>query len=298
MNEEIAAQPSNEATTTESVVTESTESTEASVEAPVVQQDSKWHEKLEDDVLKGLIVNKSWDDDDINVAMPKVLKSYSELEKLNGKDKIVLPKSDDAEGLNDFYNKLGRPESSDLYGLEAPEGLEVNKDLEGWFRDSAHTVGLSDKQAQDMYNSYNETVGAQNEAILQEQKIQNEISEKELMKEWGQAYEHKMQQAQDAARKFIGKGNEEKINAIEKVMGYSDTMKFFNSIGSKIGEHGSVDSNPEVPMSPEEASYSLDTLNSNKPFMAKYLSDRKNGTVSDETRKMAHLYDIISKKNK
>lgn len=261
--------------------------------------DAKWFDSY-DDVTKGMLATKGWNMDDINEAMPKALKSYSELEKLNGKDKIALPNFENADETNDFYNKLGRPETPDLYEFKAPEGMNVDEGLDTWFRESAHAQGLTDKQAKSMFESYNEVVMQRNEAFTQDLKVQDEIYEKELRSEWGQAYDHKSNQADAAVRNFIGDVNKDpeasaKVGLLKQALGQKDYMKLFNAIGSKIGEHGgnAPGDAPSV-LSPEEAKYQISVINNDPVQSAQYFNDYGNGIDSPITKKMRYLNQVAA----
>jgi len=76
-----------------------------------------WIDSIEDSELKGYVSNKGWSDP------AELAKGYQNLEKLLGSEKMPMPKGpEDAEGWNRVYDKLGRPESPDGYGIKAPDG--------------------------------------------------------------------------------------------------------------------------------------------------------------------------------
>ena len=69
-------------------------------------------------------------------------------QKLIG-SKVSIPKDGDEKGWNEFYGKLGRPETADKYTIPAlPEnsGLVRDEALEKRFLAKAHKAGYSDKQ--------------------------------------------------------------------------------------------------------------------------------------------------------
>ncbi len=73
---------------------------------------------------------KDWAPEDIGIVEKKawkspqdLFKSYRELEKTLGQDKVVLPKDGaDAKEWDAVYNKLGRPDTPDKY--TAPQGAD------------------------------------------------------------------------------------------------------------------------------------------------------------------------------
>ena len=56
-----------------------------------------------------------------------------------------------------FYDRLGRPASSNDYGLskDIPEGLDFNEEFYNEFTREIYTAGLTKKQAEKIYNWYN-----------------------------------------------------------------------------------------------------------------------------------------------
>jgi hypothetical protein len=83
--------------------------------------------------------------------------SYLNAEQLIGRDKIPMPKTEDE--WKSTWQRLGCPDSPEKYGLKAaddlPESLKgpLGKDIE-WFQKTAHSLGLSTKQASGLFDSY------------------------------------------------------------------------------------------------------------------------------------------------
>lgn len=76
---------------------------------------------------------------------------FDNLQGLIGKKSIPNADSSD-DDWNSFYDQL-RPESSDKYELNLPEGVEaeVDADLQGKYKDLFHQIGLTPKQAQQLF---------------------------------------------------------------------------------------------------------------------------------------------------
>lgn len=120
-----------------------------------------------------------------------VLKSYTHLESLNGRDKIVVPKTDEEWG--PVYDKLGRPESADKYVVtrpeKLPEGMSYDEEGEKFLRQFAHANGFNQKQFAAAYQTY---FDRQQGVVANYTKFQNEAKEKvenDLKREHGQAYD-------------------------------------------------------------------------------------------------------------
>lgn len=100
-----------------------------------------WLETLPDDIRQ-----------DPSLAMFKdpsaLAKSWVNAQKMVGADKVVMPNEKSSEEeWNAFYQKLGRPESPDKYEIKAPEGMQLDETITNGFKQVAHKLGLSPKQA-------------------------------------------------------------------------------------------------------------------------------------------------------
>ena len=97
-------------------------------------------------------------------------KSYLELQKMVGsRIKIPTDESSDDE-VNDFYSKVGRPDSPDKYVVNLPEGTDYDNELIGQFYEVAYKNGLSNKQAQsaiEFYNHINADMSINQESQMQ-----------------------------------------------------------------------------------------------------------------------------------
>ena len=111
-------------------------------------------------------------------------KSYLELQKMVGsRIKIPTDESSDDE-VNDFYSKVGRPDSPDKYVVNLPEGTDYDNELIGQFYEVAYKNGLSNKQAQsaiEFYNHINADMSINHESQMQQSRVDSEAS---LKKEW------------------------------------------------------------------------------------------------------------------
>lgn len=191
-----------------------------------------WYGEVDPDT-KSYLDNKGWK------SPIEAVTSYRNLERAFGAEKagrtVVLP-GDKAEAseLDAFFNKLGRPDSPDKYELKAPEGAEET--TVKWFKETAHKHGLSAKQASALFDDYTAMTGTLTTAQLEAQQAQIAQEVDGLKKEWGAAFDTKVSAARQAVKAF---GLEaETIDALEKSMGFTKVMKFFDQIGAKVAEPG------------------------------------------------------------
>ena len=132
-----------------------------------------------------------------------VLKSYVNLERQVGADKVVLPTegSDLAEW--EGWQKLGTPEKAEAYELAAPEGFEAySQDLSDWFRNAAHEMKLPAQMAQGFHDRYVEYMMAQAEGAQTQRADQQAEWEGELQKEYGTAFPQRVEAAKRAVREY------------------------------------------------------------------------------------------------
>jgi hypothetical protein len=129
-------------------------------------------------------------------------KAYVNASSMIGRDKIPLPGDHaSADDWAEVFDRLGRPESADAYQLDA--GEEANDELVGWFKSTAHDIGLNNQQAQQLVSAYNEMVGAQAEAGPDLEMVRDQVSA-DLRKEYGPAFDDRMALANGLVQNFGG----------------------------------------------------------------------------------------------
>lgn len=76
-------------------------------------------------------------------------KNYVNAQKMVGANKIAIPGENATQAeLDEFYNKLGRPEKAESYstdGITLPQGVQLDSDTIKEFKEFAHQNGLSQK---------------------------------------------------------------------------------------------------------------------------------------------------------
>src|SRR5947209_3505681 len=97
--------------------------------------------------------------------IPSLAKSYIESQKMIGGSIRVPDAKDEKRGekMTEIYRKLGVPEKSDDYKLQAPiiaKGIEMTDTEVKSFAEAAHKANISPEQAQHLLNHYGETVKA------------------------------------------------------------------------------------------------------------------------------------------
>lgn len=243
---------------------------------------SVWSASFDEDT-RAYVSNKGWKEP------TDMLNSYRNLERFAGgaKDLVELPGADaDPTALDAFYNRLGRPEDPDKYGLEVPQGGDP--ELVNWFKATAHKNGLTAKQAQSLFTEWNGMAGGLQEKLQAQQAQESTQAITTLKNEWGQQYDSMIGMGRRAVAALGYDAG--KLSAIEDKLGTSEMLKLFATIGSKMGEDqfidGGRDGGAGFGTSAEAARQQIGELKMDKEFMGQYLSGHK-----DAVAKMKRLME-------
>lgn len=239
-----------------------------------------------DEQTAAYIQNKGWQ------SPTDLLTSYRNLEKFAGGSKSLLelpgPDADDA-AWTQVYDKLGRPTDPEQYGIKPPEGGDP--ELTDFYKKTAHELGLTTKQAQTLFNKWNETVAGKVQAMQEQMAQESEKAVENLKREWGQAYNQQI----DAGRRAVTAlgFNEEQLSNYEAKLGTADMLKLFATLGSKMGEpafEGGERTNATgFGLTPAAAQQQIADLRSDSKFMDAYMSGSKEH-VSKMQRLMEAAY--------
>jgi hypothetical protein len=223
-----------------------------------------------------------------------VLESYRNLEKLRGvpADRLLkLPEPGDDKGMNEIYEKLGKPATPEGYGFNAKD--PNNAGFTNWAKDAFHKLNLSTQQGQELVNQFNEYQGqveAQEKAD-HTAKVQAQVTS--LKKEWGGAYQQNLNRAMAAYRQFGIP--DAAVDSLEKTMGFDGVMKVFNALGAKVGEHQFVGGDPNqsfgegMILTPEQANAKIKALKQDGQWVDRYLKkDTKAVAEMERLMRMAN----------
>jgi hypothetical protein len=232
--------------------------------------------------LKGFVQNKNFKDP------ATVVESYQYLEKLMGaREKLVkLPDNmEDAKAMAEIYDKLGRPATPDGYQITVPkEGGDP--EFAKWAKGVFHELGFTGRQATTLVDKWNEF--AANAQKAETDKFNSQIQEQmdSLKRKWGAAYDQNLAMSKRAAMEFGVKP--EIIDAMEKSVGFAETMEFFNKIGAKMGEASFIGGNTHQQgfgsvMTPDQAKGRINSLKEDAGFR-KRLMEKDSAALDEWTR--------------
>lgn len=239
---------------------------------------------------------KDWDPADAGIVEKKgwkdprdLFKSYRELEKTLGADKIVLPKEGaDPKEWDAVYSKLGRPESPDKYKF--PDGVDPN--AVKMLAPELHKLGISQAQAEALAKLDIARQSQAQEQMLAAIKADSDKAMATLEGEWGnktpEQIEHNRRAMRalgisvDMAEKYMAAGGAEKF------------MRLLNAAGKAMREEGaSVLTGDETDlgfgMTRNRAAAEIADLKGSKEFMTKL-----NRGDKAANQKWMHLHKVAS----
>ena len=183
-------------------------------------------------------------------------KSYIHAQRMIGADKIALPgKSATDDEWRAVYQKLGAPADPKNYEIG---GTEILGDAElSEFRNAAFQAGLNNRQAETVAKFMDQTLGQARAQFEQQADEARYNGEQELRKEWGQAFDQKVELAYKAAIDTLGSADllDEIKLADGRMLGdHPAVVKMFAKIAEQLGEDNLIGDTSEMVMTPAEAS--------------------------------------------
>lgn len=228
---------------TEANATAATQPAATQPDAPPSASD--WSAAFDADA-KALVAAKGWR------GPEDALKSYANLERLMGGERIALPAADAApEAWDAVYARLGRPARAEDYALEKPDGVAYSEDLAAGFRDAAFAAGLSDRQAKALHDFYVQTASEKAAGEAARGAAASEELEADLRRAWGSQFDAKVALARRAVRAFAPP---EAVDALSASLDAPALLSLFAHIGEAMGEDRLVgDGGALLALGPDQA---------------------------------------------
>lgn len=250
------------------VITEPTKT--AQTTAPVTEP-SEWM-TLDDnfrngapDNVKDLITKKGYKN------LGQFFDSYTEMEKFRGVgEHLVIPEAEDAEGWENVYKQLGRPETHDKYEFTYDGDVEISEELTGQFKQFAHGLGLTQKQFDSIVRFQLDAVGAQTTAYDNQLAGQQEQNIQALKSKWGEAnYEVKVKGARIIADSL---GIYQTLEA-KGLASDPEIISMLDTIATRTSEDVITPQTPLVPQ--KSAQERIDEIKRSEAFTDKFNIDHK-----------------------
>ena len=257
----------SEEQTTGSVATDTGSLTDAPID--------DWKASLSDDIRSDPSLADIKDTD--NLA-----KSYIHAQKMIGKNRIALPDDNATDSdWGSFYDSLGRPGNPEDYKFgerpTMPDGMEYDENFEKTYKELSHKVGLSPKQAKELYDGYNDYVNSQTMLQGENAAAQNSQWVEQVKKEFGKAYDERV----DLARRAVDTYGDGELKQWLDSCGMGNNpmmLRMFSKMGEGLAE-GRSDSAQQrsFTMTPEQAKQEIARYNRDTDFMTAYSSGDHQG---------------------
>ncbi len=227
------------------------------------------------------------------------IKSYAELEKFVGQDRLAPPPEGEELANWAGWEKLGVPQDANGYELqrpELPEGIPYDEGLESTAKDAAAYLKLAPWQLQGVLDTYARHQVSQIAEAQQQAQAQWQQTQSELKTNWGNDYDKNMRSAQRFARFLAPDLPQEKvgqlIDTLSATVGEAALFQRFAALGTEVSEDNLVTGNaPEgFAMTPEKAKAELEQINSN-PENVKIMQDKRHPGYKALMDKRRALYD-------
>lgn len=206
-----------------------------------------WRESLPEDLRSDPSLK-----DYVDVA--GLAKSHVHLNKMVGMDKIPVPtKHATEEDWQLVYNRLGRPKSANDYTVEGIEGIDES--YLNSFKEQAHKLGLLPQQVQGVLKYYTDLAQQSQETSVQDLEMYKQQAQDQLRKEFGKAYDDKIQKASNIAMDLLGA---ETLNEVRLADGralgdHPDLIRAFAKIADMIGEDKVIGQPRAMNLTPDDA---------------------------------------------
>jgi len=183
-------------------------------------------------------------------------KTLIHAQRMIGADKIALPgKSATDDEWRAIYQKLGAPSDPKNYEIGKTEILGDAELSE--FRNAAFQAGLNNRQAETVAKFMDQTLGQARAQFEQQADEARYNGEQELRREWGQAFDQRVELAYKAAVDTLGSADllDEIKLADGRMLGdHPAIVKMFARIAEQLGEDNLIGDTSEMVMTPAEAS--------------------------------------------
>ena len=222
-----------------------------------------WKASLPEDIRDNQLIHNA-------NSIESLAKTAIHAQSMIGADKLAIPgKWANDDDWNNVYTKLGKPEDAQGYKLELKEGTQVDKDMESWYRGLAHKAGLNDRQANTIFQEYMakeaELKAANAPPSPEDVEIIKGEAEIALKKEWGKAFDTRMNEAKGVLTEFAPKDFDQLLTKDGVPLGNDPVFiktlaNIGNYINSKLGEDKMVGSKQQPQYTPADAEKEIAAL--------------------------------------
>jgi len=214
---------------------ETTPATEEETVDTVTMSADNWRDFLPDDIKDNASIAKYTD-------FGAFAKGHVNAVGMIGKDKFTLPETD--EQFSDLYNRLGRPDDAEGYGLSVPESVDDEQKFDGDFEKTLmttmHGLGLNGKQAQGISDLLYDTVTSSGSDGAAADEAMRTEALTELRSEYGANVDSHIEVSMRIIRELGGDGASDKISK-DDLLENPVLVKILSGIANKVLEDTGLD---------------------------------------------------------
>lgn len=169
-------------------------------------------------------------------SLAELVGAYRALERYQGKS-IAVPRANAREDeWGRVWDRLGRPQAPDGYEFAGYDDVgETDRAWIDWFRQTAHGLGLNQRQAEGLLAAYagrNQELGV---AAEEQARAQAQAGLQALAREWGPDAAANLEQARRAVRAL--ELDEGELASLAGAMGSdADLIRLLARLGPRLGE--------------------------------------------------------------
>ena len=264
------------------------EETQVDTQAETQVASEDWRESIPEDLRNDPSLADVQD-------VASLAKGYVHAQHMIGSDKVAIPAKDAApEVLDEFYNKLGRPETAQGYEMptENMPDVPIKEELTGAFFEEAHRIGLNSQQAAALVRWQAEQAQQGQETWQQDADLALDKATDTMRREYGKAYDEKLDMAKNAAQQY---GGDELMALLDRTgLGNEPALiKAFANVGKAVSNDEIIGGGGRqgFMMSPAEAQQQIASIKRDPNFMKSYTDTSDSGHQGAVTE-MGRLYNL------
>jgi len=228
------------------------------------QAQKPWYSSLPPDLANNPTVQKYKTPED-------QVKGHLELVSKLGQDRVTWPKDEnDTNSWAEVHKRLGVPEKADGYKLrdvDVPKDLGIPTFDKLTFAGMMKEINATPTQAQKLWERYTGSLVESARSASEQFKSQVETSKAEMMKQWGEAYQSKIQRGQAVIDAFST--SQEQKDFLSVYMAQDPKgMAFLAGIGDKMAESsiGGFQDRQNFTLTPDEARIELGRIKASPDY--------------------------------
>jgi hypothetical protein len=256
-------------------------------EAPKPVPSGTWRDKLPEDLRAHKSLSKFETEEGL-------AKSYVNLERMLGHDKVPVPKTaDDKEAWDAYYKAGGRPDAPDAYEVKRPEdmpaGMTYDEEGEKFLRQFAHANGFNQTQFAAAYETYFKREAERLQGWQQSQTQAKDEGVRSLQREHGPGFDKFLNGARVALRQY---GDDAAIQKLEAagLANDPDIIRVFGKVGKELVGEQHLKGNGTSPSGPADIQQ---RISEHREKYKSVLFDKHHPEHGARVREMQQMFEAL-----